>query len=191
MKHGVLITCLVLLLNFCAGRVVIAAPDTVAPNQGADATTTTPVHSQNSSEQREDSFEEWTRRRARPWMSCVIFGTYSYARYFIDKSNLAHFVLFSEYLEKGDCFYRDLEWAAEIYRDGAKAGKEVHALYLGYLYLKGISVKRDVDEAKRWFDLGVLYRVMAAKKDQIHYTRLVMGHRGMQGCSTLFTLGDN
>jgi TPR repeat protein len=82
-------------------------------------------------------------------------------------------------VETGDCFYRDLEWAADIYREGAKAGKEVYALYLGYLYLKGLGVKRDVKEARRWFDLGALYQITADKKYQINHTKWIMDHRGM------------
>jgi len=112
-------------------------------------------------------------------MACAILGGRRYYRYLIDKSDWVNLVLFSRYLEQGECFWHNYEWAAAIYSEGAEAGREVSALYLGYLYLKGLGVARDVKEARRWFDLGVLYQINANKSYQMMHTEWVMGHRGM------------
>jgi TPR repeat protein len=179
MKHGLVVAWLVLLLSAGAGWAVIAAPDAATPDEGTPAMTAPPAMSQEQSKESDKIFEAWAREHAGPWMACAILGTYLYVKYLLDKSNWVTLVLFSRYLETGDCFYRDLEWAAEIYREGAKAGREVHALYLGHLYLKGLGVKRDTKEARRWFDLGVLYQIDADRKYQIDHTKWIMGHRGM------------
>ena len=163
MKQGVLIACLGLLLFSGAGHVVTAAPDTATRDKESGAVTAPAAQSRDVSDQPEGSFEAWAHKTAGPWMACVTLGTIRYARYLMDKSGWVNFVLFSRYLETSDCFYRDLEWAAEIYREGAKAGREAPALYLGYLYLKGLGVERDVKKARRWFDLGVLYTITADK----------------------------
>jgi len=179
MKRVFLITCLLLLLFSGAGPAVAAAPDTATRDKESRAVTVPAAPSRHVSGQTENSVEIWVQKHAGPWLACVIGGTYWYAKYLFGEPDWLTLRFLSAYLETSDCFYRDLEWAAEIYRKGARAGKETHALYLGHLYLKGLGVKRDVNEARRWFDLGVLYQIDADRKYQVSHTKWIMDHRGV------------
>lgn len=124
------------------------------------------------------SFEIWMRETVQPWLLCAGAGTYFYAKYLLDKSDW-NLIPLSKFLEESDCFFRDFAWAADIYRAGARAGKQVHALYFGHLYLNGLGVERNADEAQRWFDLAVLFQAQMTPERQLKHLNEIMGYRGI------------
>ncbi len=88
------------------------------------------------------------------------------------------FILGAMY-EVGKCIAEDPAEAAAIYREAVENGvKEIQPL-LGYMYLNGLGVPRDVEKAAYWFKRTALWLAWVPREERFVRLNGILLHRGI------------
>lgn len=81
--------------------------------------------------------------------------------------------------ETGECLPEDPAKAAELYREAVENGIETAQPLLGYMYLNGLGVPRDVGQARYWFKRTVLWLASFSEEERFAWLEFILGHRGI------------
>ncbi len=81
--------------------------------------------------------------------------------------------------ETGECVPEDPAKAAELYREAVENDVKLAQPLLGYMYLNGLGVPRDVEQAEYWFKRTALWLARLSEERRLAWLAFILGDRGI------------